>query len=126
MVKISVKRQSRSVASLSRTKLLSKRLKLPALATTNLRMPIAKLDGVRSPNNGGMAANLRSSPTAARLVSENWICYIEQIAADMAELADALDSGSSARKGVEVRLLLSALAVRRGCCCLLDPGRSFP
>ena len=27
----------------------------------------------------------------------------------MAELADALDSGSSARKGVEVRLLLSAL-----------------
>ena len=28
--------------------------------------------------------------------------------ADMAELADALDSGSSARKGVEVQVLLSA------------------
>ncbi len=32
-----------------------------------------------------------------------------EIIADMAELADALDSGSSSRKGVEVRLLLSAL-----------------
>ena len=29
--------------------------------------------------------------------------------ADVAELADALDSGSSARKGVEVRVLFSAL-----------------
>ena len=28
--------------------------------------------------------------------------------AEMAELADALDSGSSARKGVEVRVLFSA------------------
>ncbi len=38
------------------------------------------------------------------------LCSADLIAADMAELADALDSGSSARKGVEVRLLLSALA----------------
>ena len=30
--------------------------------------------------------------------------------ADVAELADALDSGSSARKGVEVRILSSALS----------------
>ena len=30
------------------------------------------------------------------------------ICADMAELADALDSGSSSRKGVEVQVLLSA------------------
>ena len=33
--------------------------------------------------------------------------------ADVAELADALDSGSSARKGVEVRILSSALSLTR-------------
>ena len=33
--------------------------------------------------------------------------------ADVAELADALDSGSSARKGVEVRILSSALSPDR-------------
>ena len=37
-----------------------------------------------------------------------------EIIADMAELADALDSGSSSRKGVEVRLLLSALFAMTG------------
>ena len=31
--------------------------------------------------------------------------------ADVAELADALDSGSSARKGVEVQVLSSALVI---------------
>jgi hypothetical protein len=41
------------------------------------------------------------------------LCSADLIAADMAELADALDSGSSARKGVEVRLLLSALVFPR-------------
>ncbi len=32
--------------------------------------------------------------------------------ADVAELADALDSGSSARKGVEVQVLSSALLLK--------------
>src|SRR5207253_8138492 len=35
-----------------------------------------------------------------------WSCLPKY--ADMAELADALDSGSSSRKGVEVQVLLSA------------------
>ena len=35
--------------------------------------------------------------------------------ADVAELADALDSGSSARKGVEVQILSSALEKTRVC-----------
>jgi hypothetical protein len=33
-----------------------------------------------------------------------------KILAEMAELADALDSGSSPRKGVEVRVLFSAFS----------------
>ena len=37
-----------------------------------------------------------------------------EIIADMAELADALDSGSSSRKGVEVQVLSSAPIQGRG------------
>ena len=36
------------------------------------------------------------------------ICCLQDPRADMAELADALDSGSSSRKGVEVQVLSSA------------------
>jgi hypothetical protein len=40
-----------------------------------------------------------------------WSCLPKY--ADMAELADALDSGSSSRKGVEVQVLLSAPVYKR-------------
>src|SRR5262249_58020541 len=41
--------------------------------------------------------------------------------AEMAELADALDSGSSGRKPVEVRVLFSALTLRRTTLTLRNP-----
>ena len=46
----------------------------------------------------------------------------------MAELADALDSGSSARKGVEVQILSSALGFSRVevVFVILTPGRFRP
>ena len=37
-----------------------------------------------------------------------WVCTHHGRHADVAELADALDSGSSSRKGVEVQVLSSA------------------
>ena len=41
--------------------------------------------------------------------------------ADVAELADALDSGSSARKGVEVQVLSSALVIYGVFCYRREP-----
>ena len=51
---------------------------------------------------------LRTQPRKRSAPPKRWSARTKQ--ADVAELADALDSGSSARKGVEVQVLSSALS----------------
>ena len=67
--------------------------------------------------------NLRQSQMACEAALLNWRRIAAGREADVAELADAIDLGSIARKGVEVRVLSSALksasgpvAKREGAC----------
>lgn len=67
------------------------------------------LHQIESPSSLTMRQNLQISTTPfLALVHCSDFTYIDQLRARMAELVDALDSGSSARKGVEVQILFRA------------------
>ena len=66
-------------------------------------LPRSSWDAMASLSEAEMLGTLQESTTAITFRS------VQPTNADVAELADALDSGSSARKGVEVQVLSSAL-----------------